>query len=124
MYLPALGLTLFRPQESWTPDVARFFSIQLAKIGHSVIGIDMSRASLRCALELARPEKIDFQVILADNRAFTYTLFFSRACGCTISLSPFPKVNRAIQEISYVIKYGGLFLHKRSKIFRFKSWST
>ena len=90
---------------------AGFFSVLLAREGHTVTGIDLTPDMIKNGRQLAEEEKVscEFQVMDAENPEFpdeTFDVVISRNLTWTL-----PHVNHAYREWVRVLKKGGILLN-------------
>ena len=87
-----------------------FLSEEFARLGSSVIGIDLSTTSLRCAYEHSHLEKLKIDYLAGAGEILPFSSSSFDIAICCDVLEHVDNLNEAVKEASRVLKPGGLFL--------------
>ena len=106
-------------------------SLELARRGFKVTGVDRTRAYLTEARRLALKEKLDIEFVLADMRKFRRARAFDAAINMFTAFGYFEKPSddlRVLQHVHASLRPGGVFLmdimgkERIAKIFNPRTW--
>ncbi len=83
------------------------YGIMLAQAGNEVIGIEISPGAVQVANQRAKEKGVDFTARVGDLENLPFDDNTFDVCFCGWVLHHFPDINKAVSELSRVLKPGG-----------------